>query len=260
MEVIKGIYSLTFGQREFLGLFPPNVYLIADKKAALIDSGTNDPASIHNKLERLKGFTLNYIFITHSHRDHVGGAGAIKKATGAQILLHPLEGDGDRAVNEGDKFELGEMTLEIIHTPGHSPGHICFWLPERGVLFTGDHILGLGTTVISPHQGDMAQYINSLRKLLDFPIQLICPGHGPLIKSPHSKIKELIKHRWEREEQVLFCLRRGIKGIWGIVKEIYPELDPRLKSLAYEQVLSHLIKLEKEGKLVSEGERYFLKE
>lgn len=259
MEIARGIFSLTCGRGEFMGLFPPNVYLIVGEKTALIDSGINDPETINARLERIKGYLLNYIFITHSHRDHIGGARAIKEVTGAEILLHPLEGGGDRAIKEGDKFELGGITIEVLHTPGHSPGHICFWLPERGILFSGDHILGMGTTVINPWEGDMSQYINSLRKLLAYPIQLICPGHGPVIKSPHSKIKEIIRHRQEREGQILSCLKKGIRDIEGIVREIYPEIDPRLRIMAYEQVLSHLIKLEREGKIEAKGGKYSLK-
>jgi len=250
MEITEGIYALPVGRGEFMGLFPPNVYLVAAGKTALIDSGYGDETSVKVRLNMLQGYTLSYIFVTHAHRDHMGGALAIKKATGAQILLHPLETEEvDRLVTDGERIELGGMSLEIIHTPGHSPGHVCFWLPEKGILFSGDHILGLGTTVISPPRGDMGQYMASLNKLLNYPIELICPGHGPLIKDPHSKIRELLRHRYQREEQILSCLQHGVRDIWGMVKEIYPELDPRLKEMAYNQVQAHLLKLEKEGKV-----------
>jgi glyoxylase-like metal-dependent hydrolase (beta-lactamase superfamily II) len=147
----------------------------------------------------------------------------------------------------------------MVYTPGHSPASICVYAKESKILFTGDHILGIGTTVVDAPEGDMTQYIDSLKKLLKYDIRLICPGHGPPIHEPERKIKELIEHRRERERQVLYCLKQGKKTVARLVAEIYPELDQRLLELARRQVLAHLRKLVRENKVAVMGEEYALR-
>jgi glyoxylase-like metal-dependent hydrolase (beta-lactamase superfamily II) len=161
--------------------------------------------------------------------------------------------------DDGDSLDIGGFSLKIIHTPGHSPASICIYIRENKTLFTGDHILGIGTTVVDAPEGDMTQYIDSLQKLLSYDIRLICPGHGPLIKEAERKIHELIAHRRERELQVLRCLRHGRKNVARLVAEIYPELDYRLLELARRQVLAHLRKLVVEKKVIASGGEYALK-
>jgi len=203
--------------------------------------------------------------VTHPHVDHLGGAARIREATGAEIVLHHLAAAqvknsgvlADTLVDDGDILDIGGINLEVIHTPGHTSDSISLYMREGEVLFTGDHILGFGTPVILT--GGMAQYIDSLKKLLNYRIRLICPGHGPPVREPERKIKELIAHRHEREQQVLACLQRGKRSVTEIVAEIYPELDRRLVGLARGQVLSHLEKLVLEGKVAVSGEGYMLK-
>lgn len=261
MEIVPGVHSISVGRNPFMGFFAPNVYFVVGKEGALIDSGYGDEHSVASILDYVNGFPglrLVYIFITHAHFDHLGGAMKIKKRTGAQIVLHSAEARtadvlADKLVAEGDILALDGLDLEVIHTPGHSPGHVCILLREGGVLFSGDHVLGMGTTAMRPPQGDMAQYIDSLQKLLYYQIKMICPGHGPLITAPQRKLEELIQHRLEREQQVLRGLRRGVVTVKELVAEIYPELDSRLYEMAQGQVLAHLVKLEREGKAASLG-------
>jgi glyoxylase-like metal-dependent hydrolase (beta-lactamase superfamily II) len=246
-----------------MGTYAPNVYLVVGEKAAFIDSGYSDDAAVERRLEYLKEIAapaVEYILLTHSHPDHAGGAGKLKAALGAKVVTHPLERERadslfsaavDMVVEEGETLSLKGVELEVIHTPGHSPGHICVYARPTRLLFSGDHVLGLGTTAISASRGDMAQYMASLRKLQEWEISCICPGHGPLVRHPGRKLQELLQHRLEREQQVLDCLSRGKVTIAEMVQEIYPELDSRLYELALEQVTAHLIKLEREGRVVS---------
>lgn len=266
MEIAANIHSLPGGRGDILGLRHANVYVVVDGEAALIDAGYEDDHEVESKLEYLREIgvsKLSYIIVTHRHYDHAGGAAKIKMATGARIVAHSQEALAeslastsvavDRAVEDGNVLEVGGLELEMIHTPGHAPGHICIYIKKGGVLFSGDHVLGLGTTAIMPQEGSMAQYIDSLRKLLAYDIQLMCPGHGPLIGAPRRKIQELVQHRLEREEQVLRFLKQGLRAVDELVREIYPELDEHLRAMAQGQVTSHLIKLEQEGKVASSG-------
>lgn len=268
MEIAPGVHSIPAAAGNIMGIDAPNVYLVVGEEAALIDAGYHDREAIKTRLEYIEGLAplrLAYILVTHPHIDHLGGAARIREATGAEIVLHPLAAAqmrnsgvlADTLVNDGDILDIGGISLEVIHTPGHTSDSISFYLREGEVLFTGDHILGFGTPAVLT--GGMAQYINSLKKLLNYRMHLICPGHGPLVREPERKIKELIAHRHEREQQVLSCLERGKRSIAEMVAEIYPELDRRLVGLAREQILSHLEKLVLEGKAAVSGEGYMLK-
>lgn len=271
MEIAPGVHSIPMSTWTFMGIYAPNVYLVAGKEAALVDSGFKDRDAARSRIEYIKKLAplkLKYIIVTHPHPDHIGGCGAIKKATGAQIVMHSLAAGrakreyhvtGDILVEDGDILDIDGVHLEMVFTPGHSPASICVYVQESKVLFTGDHILGIGTTFVDAPDGDMTQYIDSLKKLLKYDIRLVCPGHGPPIHEPERKIEELIAHRQERESQVLASLRRGRKTVARLVAEIYPELDQRLLELARRQVLAHLRKLVRENKVAVAGEEYALR-
>ena len=269
MEVAPGIHSIPAGSSKFMGMYAPNVFLVLGDRAALIDSGYFDAQTTQERLDYLMSqpeLKLAHILITHPHPDHVGGCRAIREATGAEIAIYSegaahLKNYGiaeDRLLADGETLDIGGAVMRVIHTPGHTSDSVCFHIEESGILFTGDHIVGFGTSVIDTPGGDVRQYIESLKLLLNLRISLICPGHGPLIREPGRKIRELIDHRLEREQQVLTYLERGRGSVVDLVSEIYPELDERLVELARKQVQAHLTKLVQDGRVTLTGDTYAL--
>ena len=259
MEIAQGIHAIPTEIDHLLGSYTPQVYLVVGGEGALIDSGYVDEGSVSSRVDYVNDFAglkLAYIVITHAHPDHISGAVRLREKMGAKILLHSAEQTDiavDKVVAEGDIISLHGIDLEVVHTPGHNPGHICLYMRKERIMFSGDHVLGQSTTVIQPPKGDMAQYIDSLRKLLGYDIDLILPGHGPPLREPRRRVEELIQHRLEREEQVIDGLRQGKATVKELATEIYPELAGFLYELAKGQVYAHLIKLEREGKASSQG-------
>lgn len=244
-------------------------------------------------LAALGPLTVRYLILTHHHYDHSSGARRLQELTGASVVMHRLEAPLLRRAateelpsdleappeqreawermqafreeaarvepamlcEDGQRLEVGGLSLRLIHTPGHTAGHLCVLLEEEGVLFAGDNVLGLGTTVVPPPpHGDMAQYIASLRKMQDVGARLLLPGHGPPVREPRRKLQELIDHRRQREEQILALVREGRDTVRRLVRAIYPELDRRLLGMAESQVRSHLAKLEAEGRVKTRRE------
>ncbi len=244
-------------------------------------------------LRSIPDLSLKYIVITHHHFDHSSGAAKLRELTGAKIVMHtdeepilkrsateemPSDMDvpeerkewlaltsqwrkeaaaagADELVADGDTLSIGGLTLRMVHTPGHTAGHLSPFLEEGKVLFAGDNVLGMGTTVVPPPpHGDMFDYLASLKKMQSLEADLMCCGHGPLVREPNRKLQELIDHRHEREEQILALVGEGHDTVKSLVKEIYPELDKRIIGMATSQVLSHLSKLERDGRAKTDGE------
>jgi glyoxylase-like metal-dependent hydrolase (beta-lactamase superfamily II) len=185
---------------------------------------------------------LETIFITHRHGDHAPAAVPLKQRTGARIVApRGVLEETDRVVADGDVVE----GLEAIATPGHTNEHVCY-LTADGDLFTGDTILGRGTTTIFPPDGHMGDYIRSLRRLRDRNPRRIFPAHGPTRDDAVALIDEYIAHRLERERQVLDALAAGAQTVAEMRARIYPDLDPRLHGAAEIQIRAHLVKIEEE--------------
>jgi glyoxylase-like metal-dependent hydrolase (beta-lactamase superfamily II) len=223
-------------------------YLLDDH--AVIDPG---PAiELHVDAIRAAMPKLATIFITHRHADHAPAAVPLKRATGARIVApRNVLDETDEIVSGGEVVE----GLEVIATPGHTNEHVCF-LTRDGDLFTGDTILGFGTTAIFPPDGNMADYIASLRILRARDPQRIYPAHGPVRDDAVALIDEYIAHRFGREQQVIEALRTGPRTIPQLRAAIYPDLDPRLHGGAEVQLLAHLIKLMDEGRVTNAGGAY----
>lgn len=224
------------------------------ERRAIVDPGPADPRHLDALASAAPA--LETIFITHRHDDHAPGAAALRARTGARIAGPPgIEPRADVPLEDGLRFEVGTGSLEAIATPGHTGEHFCF-LTADGELFTGDTILGEGTTAIFPPDGDMADYLESLRKLRARKPRAIYPGHGPVRHDADAWIDYYIGHRIERETQVIDAIRAGAANVSELRERIYPDLDSRLRQAAELQLQAHLAKLAREGRAARAGDRW----
>jgi glyoxylase-like metal-dependent hydrolase (beta-lactamase superfamily II) len=232
-----------------------NTYLVGIDEVAVIDPGPDDPGHIEaiigaSMLERVR-----WVLVTHHHRDHSAGVARLAGQTGAQIVaLGPPKSAGsewtpDRRATDGEVIEGTEWGLEVLHTPGHASDHLCFFLEEERVLFTGDMVLSGTSSVIAPPDGDMTAYLASLERMRKRRLSRICPGHGDVIEDPKAVLAQYIEHRLERETQILDALREGPSRIPDLVTRIYAEVPEALHEWAARSVHAHLLKLKSEGKV-----------
>lgn len=242
-----------------------NQYVVGKESVVVIDvalSADSNMDGIIEQAEAMGAKKIEKILLTHIHSDHCGGALALRKRTGAKLGIHRSRagylGGEDFQYGDNDRIGFGGGELRVLHTPGHESGHCCFYESGDRVLFSGDNILGFGTAVIHPPDGNMTDYLKSLERLLGFTINLILPGHGPLIGKPEAKIREYIQHRLEREQQVLTALRKGRNTIGEITQMIYVDVSPALQRVAEFSVQAHLEKLMREGRVKRETNRYLL--
>jgi ribonuclease/clavin/mitogillin len=242
-----------------------NTYLVGvGRRPLILDTGAGVkvyPDLLARGLEELcHSRELDKIVVTHAHGDHLGGVRQIRPRFGEDlaVLKMPWPGHDEIAaapitpLADGDEVSADGVTLRAVFTPGHAPDHLCYYLVQERAIFTGDVILGAGTTVIPDDTGDLGQYMASLRRLLELDPELIYPAHGPVIRNAREKIGEYIAHRELREQQVLEVLRGGPQQVTAIVKKIYVDVPEFLHQAAGSSVRSHLRKLRKEGAVVEE--------
>jgi glyoxylase-like metal-dependent hydrolase (beta-lactamase superfamily II) len=234
-----------------------NTYLVGIDEVAVIDPGPDDAGHIDAIVGASMRERVHWVLLTHTHPDHSPGTERLVKATGAEVLAFakPAKKDvpvvPDRVIGEGSVIEGTEFRLEVLHTPGHAPNHLCFFLDEERVLFTGDTVLDGTTSVISPSRGgDMVKYLASLERLRKLRTSRICPGHGDVIEEPRARIDEYLAHRAERERQILDVLESGPAKIPDIVARLYVETPATLHEQACAMVQAHLVKLRGEGRVV----------
>lgn len=275
MELEPGIHQLTFGREPLPGFPPPNAFLVfGSESAVLIDAGwesEDDHRARAAYIREVNAPPISEIIVTHRHPDHAGGALHLHRETGAPIACHPndreaieqerLHGEAAvaREMRDGDRRDLGGISLEAVFTPGHTAGCIALFSPERKALFTSDTVMAVSTTSIAPQDGDLAAYMTTLRLLQDIDARIMYAGHGGPVQDPPRRLEALIRHREERERAILDALRDGPLTPAELRVRIYKGLPEARERLAERQLVTTLVKLIADGAVAAEeGDRYAL--
>jgi endoribonuclease LACTB2 len=274
MQLEPGIHQLTIGREPFAGFPPPNAFVVAGRDTSiLIDAGW-DNADDHQErmayLETLDIPPASELIITHRHPDHGGGAAAFHEATGATLTCHPL----DREVIERDRLQgrapittevvggetrdLGGLTIEIVHGPGHTAGCLALYVPERGALFATDTVMGVSTTILRPEEGDLRDYATTLELFKKIAPKTIYSGHGGPIADPAKRLDQLTRHRQEREQELVRVLGEGSHTVREIRESIYSGLPEVRWELAEAQLRTGINKLIADGAARADGDRFTL--
>jgi glyoxylase-like metal-dependent hydrolase (beta-lactamase superfamily II) len=227
-----------------------NTWVVGSGPSVVIDPGPDLPG--HVEAVRREAQPIGAVVITHRHADHAGAAPALASEDGAPVLAFRSQ-EGEQRLRDGQAVDGGGVRLRVIHAPGHTPDHVVLHDPESGALFTGDAVLGRGTSVISPPEGDMVAYLRSLTAMRRLDPRIIYPGHGPAVWAARAKIDEYIEHRAVRERQVLAALEAGPRTPAELVPGIYEGYPEEVHGAAAGSVLAHLIKLEREGSVARVG-------
>ena len=241
-----------------------NCYLIyTSEELLVIDPGSpyeDEQEALATNIAALvaEGRAVKEIVLTHMHPDHVGGVRPLREQLDVKVATHrltaePLTGtvQVDRLIEDNDVIELKGLPairLQAMHTPGHARGHLCFYEARTGTLISGDNIVGLGSVLIEPEEGNMRDYLQSLERLRQLPdLSVIFGGHGPAMGNPYQKIDEYISHRLEREQNILRAVSEGATTVKDIVTRVYSDVFPKAHPMAERAVLAHLDKLIEDG-------------
>jgi len=232
-----------------------NTFIVGHGRVAVIDPGPEIDEHLDALAAALKGETVERILVTHTHHDHSPGAHPLQRRVGGRVMgaiprsiprdLRPAESihydfAPDDEIMDGMVIAGDGWTLEAVHTPGHMSNHMCFALREENTLFTGDHIMGWNTTVVSPPDGNMRDYMNSLDRCLTRPESRYLPAHGPEIPDPAPFTRAYRNHRRIREGQILRCLEAGVRTIPDMVARMYRHIPATMHRAAARSVLAHL--------------------
>ncbi|HKZ06005.1 MAG TPA: MBL fold metallo-hydrolase [Methylomirabilota bacterium] len=237
-----------------------NTYLVGDRSPVLIDTGAGVPGwmpLLETYMAERGWRKPARVLLTHRHKDHLGGVKDLLAQYPGTPVSKMIHKDTDLPpdisdLRDGQRIEAEGVTLVPVHTPGHASDHLCYYVPETKSLFTGDLVLGGSTTVIPDEDGDLAQYMDSLRRVLRLDVTTIYPAHGPVIPNAKALIKEYIAHRLEREKQILVAVGDGKRTIPEMVKVIYAAVPEALHGYAGQSVHSHLKKLKAEKRVKEE--------
>ncbi|HLN99770.1 MAG TPA: MBL fold metallo-hydrolase [Pyrinomonadaceae bacterium] len=253
-----------------------NCYLIyTSQEILIVDPGSpyeDEQQALAQTVADLiaEGRTVREIILTHMHPDHVGGVNAIRNSVGekTKVAAHELTAEPlresvlvDRLIEDGEALDLRgspQISIRALHTPGHARGHLCLYEERTGTLLSGDNIVGLGSVLIDPPEGNMREYLRSLERMRALPnLSVIFGGHGPAIANPYRKIDEYIAHRLDRELKILQAVRDNTTTPPDIVARVYTDVSPRAHALAERAVLAHLEKLIEDGSVQTNGAGQF---
>lgn len=252
-------------------LYGTGTYIIGRGDVAVIDPGPADPAHIDAIARATEGERITHMLVTHTHNDHSPGCTLLREVCDAPTYAYGPHGAGkheqgvaveeggdmafvpDRRVKHGDVIEGDGWSFECLYTPGHTSNHICYSLREERALFTGDHVMGWSTSIVSPPDGDMASYMASLNLLLERDDAVYWPTHGPAILAPRPHVEAFVAHRRERELQIEACLADGVHRITDMVPTMYRELPTFMHPAAARSVFAAMIHLVERGVVTCEG-------
>ena len=244
-----------------------NSYLIGRQELALLDPGPVCDRHMAALLAFAAG-RIRWILVSHTHPDHSPMAKQLAALLQVPVYGNAMPDDGfqdpdfraDHSFVDQQLFETDEFRLQVITTPGHVGNHLCYWLPQENMVFTGDHIMQGATVVVIPPSGDMAAYLRSMKKLQRLPVKVLAPGHGELIHQPQQEMANLIKHRLWREQQVIEVLgESGPIALEDLAPLVYPTVSTSLMIPAQMSLLAHLYKLEAENVVHQTHERWQLR-
>ena len=255
------------------GALPPathtNAYLVGDAEMVLVDPGSGEPQELETLAALIgslaaDGRRLARIVLTHAHADHTGGVEVLRERYHVPVLGHHAIADRvrlDAELADGDAIALAspnaDWTLRVIHTPGHARGHLCFLHERTGALFSGDHVVGSGTVIVDPPEGDMADYMASLERLASLPVRTLFPAHGSPSGAAVRRIRVLLAHRREREAKVVEALSGVPRPLTELLASVYADTPQALWPYAERSLLAHLLKLEHEGHASREGDGWW---
>ena len=253
-EVASGVRRIVAENPSAFTHVGTNTYIVGEGEVAVIDPGPMIEQHVDSIKVALKGQTVTHIVVTHTHMDHSPASDWLKELVDAPIVgayPDPLESGQtveahqedfapDEEISDGDTISGPGWTLEAVHTPGHMSNHHCFTLKEQNLLFSGDHVMGWNTTIVSPPDGNMRDYMDSLRVCLDRDEDLYLPGHGPEITNTKPFVRAYLNHRQMREGQIAKFLNEGADTIPELVRRMYTHLPEKMHGAAARSVQAHM--------------------